>query len=357
MIAVVGLFADVFVLPAAHSQESTLANNDSIFVDGQSFKITPGKGIGDVGGLVGGLGARELGAGAIIIRSNGKLYIVDAPLAVDGPDGPIVSAESEWPNRIRIEYIPPKNPEHQVIYDRIRENRLLETVQWIFSPFRLPADLDVRAMGCDGKVNAWYNSEDPGPTLHICYELLQYLLKTAPNEPTPAGITPRDAIVGQFMAWVSHEMGHAILDLHKAPLFGGRERIADEFAAYVMLQFGPERARRLIGGTAYAFKQFMKDYQENPEIQNRLEEYADAHDFPQQRFYNVMCLAYGADPKTFADVADVLPKERADNCAREYQDFSRAWRSRISPHIDQQLARQVLDAGWLPRTDSSPSPR
>jgi hypothetical protein len=286
MTAIVGLAASVYALPAAHSQDSTIANNDSIFVDGQSFKITPGMSKRDAAGLVSGLGARELGPGAIIFRSEGKLYIVDAPLRFEGTPGNLM-AGFDRPNRIRIEYVPPKNPEHQMLYDRIRENRLLEVVQAIFSPFRFPVDLVVKTMGCDGKVNAWYSKDDTGdtgPTLHICYELLQYILNTAPSEPTPAGITPRDAIVGQFMAWITHEMGHAVYDMYQVPQWGGRERVADLFAAYVMLQFGPERARRLIGGTAYAFKQFMKNYQENPEVQYRLAEYADVHDFPQQRF-------------------------------------------------------------------------
>jgi len=357
--AIVGLAASASVLPAAHSQESTIANDDGVLVDGQSFKITPGLSKRDAAGLISGLGARELGPGAIIFRSEGKLYIVDAPLRFEGTPGNLM-AGLDRPNRIRIEYVPPKNPEHQRLYDRIRENRLLEVVQAIFSPFRFPVDLVVKTMGCDGKVNAWYSKDDTGdtgPTLHVCYELLQYLLKTAPNEPTPAGITPRDAIVGQFMAWITHEMGHAVYDMYQVPQWGGRERVADLFAAYVMLQFGPERARRLIGGTTYAFKQFMKKYQENPEVQYRLAEFADVHDFPQQRFYNIICMAYGADPKTFAYVADILPKERAGNCKYEYQDFRKAWRSRIMPHIDQQLARQVLDTTWLPRTDSSVSTR
>jgi hypothetical protein len=351
MTAIVGLAASLSALPAAHSQESTIGNNDSIFVDGQSFKITPGMSKRDAAGLISGLGARELGPGAIIFRSGGKLYIVDAPLAFQetGAPGNLITG-LDRPDRIRIQYIPPKNPEHQAVYDRIRENRVLEAVQAIFSPFRFPADLVVKTEGCDGKVNAWYNSEDAGPTLHICYELLKYILDNAPNSTTPEGITPRDAIVGQFMAWISHEMGHAVYDMYQVPRWGGFERAADLFAAYVMLQFGPERSRKLFGGTALMFNRFMKNYQEDPEIQNKLAEYADVHDFPQQRFYNIMCMAYGADPKTFADAANILPKERAGHCEQEYQDFRRAWLSEIRPHIDQQLARQVLNTTWLPPT-------
>jgi hypothetical protein len=356
MTAVVGLAASVSVLPAAHSQEITIGDNDSIFVDGQSFKVTPGLNQREAAGLVSGLGARPLGPGAIIFRSEGRLYIVDAPLAFQATGAGNLIAGFDRPNRIRIQYEPPKNPEHQMIYDLVRQNRLLEVVQGIFSPVRFPNDLLAKTMGCDGKVNAWYNSDDGG-TLHICYELLKYILDTAPKETTPDGITPRDAIVGQFMGWISHEMGHAVFDMFQIPIWGGQERAADMFAAYVILQFGPERARRLYGGIDYVFKEFMKNYQQNAEVQYKLAEYADVHDFPQERYYNLICMAYGADPKTFAYVADILPKERADNCKSEYQAFTRAWRSQIRPHIDLQLARQVLDTTWLAPTAFAPSTR
>ena len=38
-----------------------------------------------------------------------------------------------------------------------------------------------------------------------------------------------------------------------------------------------------------------------------MENYASVHGLPQQRFYNLLCLAYGADfPATFADVTNAM---------------------------------------------------
>src|SRR5215472_3886075 len=60
----------------------------------------------------------------------------------------------ERPNRIRIEYVPPTNPAHQKLYEFIRERQVLETVQKIFSPFRLPLEVTIKTIGCDGvKIN------------------------------------------------------------------------------------------------------------------------------------------------------------------------------------------------------------
>src|SRR5580704_6811533 len=46
---------------------------------------------------------------------------------------------SDLPNRIRVEYAPPQNPDQQKVYDLVKEHRVLETLQQILSPFRFPA--------------------------------------------------------------------------------------------------------------------------------------------------------------------------------------------------------------------------
>ena len=49
---------------------------------------------------------------------------------------------------------------------------------------------------------------------------------------------------------------------------------------------------------------------------------SNEHSTPAQRTFNILCIAYGADKKLFADIVekDFLPKERAEVCAREYDD-------------------------------------
>jgi len=43
--------------------------------------------------------------------------------------------------RIAVEYELPKNPAHQSLYEMLRERRVLEKLQEIFSPFQLPIEL------------------------------------------------------------------------------------------------------------------------------------------------------------------------------------------------------------------------
>src|ERR1700730_11374950 len=69
----------VATFATAHAQQSVLAipHNDSVYIDAKCFQVVPGKGKGDAGVQIKDRAARELGPGAIIIRSGNKLYIAE----------------------------------------------------------------------------------------------------------------------------------------------------------------------------------------------------------------------------------------------------------------------------------------
>ena len=267
-----------------------------------------------------------------------------------------VATQMDQPNRVSVTYVAPKNPNLQKLYDLLRDRRALEKIQEILSPFRLPEELTIRTAECDA-VNAYYGRENSKPTVTICYEFLQRTLESLPKATTPAGVSPSDAEVGQFLWVVLHEVGHAIADIYDLPIFGHVEDAADDFATYNMLQFGKEPARRMIGGAAWAWRAYLGDYKKNPVMQKRIAAFADEHGLPEQRFYNLLCLAFGADPAYFIDLKDYLPPTRSSSsCARQYQTLVHAFHKEISPHIDQEIARRVLDTNWLPDPKSKPVP-
>jgi hypothetical protein len=257
------------------------------------------------------------------------------------PPLPATAVEAQA-SRLQIEYFEPKNPAYKPTMDLLKERRTLEKLKEIFSPFRLPIDLTIRTGDCGGVADASYDSG----AMTICYEYVQEILQGLPGETTADGITRTDAAIGQFFYVVAHEMGHAAFELFKVPVFGKAEDAADQFSTYIMLQFGKEQARKLIAGAAYSYRNNIQ----NSKVTAPLAAFSDVHGAPAQRFYNLICLAYGADPVLFADVVDkgYLPKDRASSCKREYDQVAFAFHDLIGPHIDQQLAKQVLDKTWLP---------
>ena len=255
------------------------------------------------------------------------------------------SAASYKSGQIRVEYVLPKNPAHQPIYERLKQARALERIQTLLSPLRLPRPLLLKVSGCDGESNAWY---DEG-FVTVCYEYLADILKNAPEDTLPSGITRQDAILGPFVDVFLHESGHAVFDLLKVPVLGREEDAADFFSAYIMLQLDKEDAHRIILGSAYQYKADVL----NPDVP--LTKFAYEHGLPAQRFYNVLCLAYGADQKLFNDVVEkgYLPKKRAEGCDAEYEETAFAFKTLLGPYIDKQLAKKVL-ATWMRDVSAPP---
>jgi hypothetical protein len=259
-----------------------------------------------------------------------------------------IASQEAKPNRIQFEYVAPQNPEHESVYTHIKEGQALEKIQQLFSPFRIPIDLTVKTIGCDGRSNAWYQR----PAVTLCYEYLHEIWQSAPKELGPAGVTPVDAVVGQFFYVVTHEFGHAMFDLLQVPSFGSAEDTADQFSTYLMLHMGKDDARRLISGAAYSYRNAVQDSAAFVPLQA----FSDMHGMPAQRFYNLLCIAYGADPITFAHVVEekYLPEGRARDCKREYDEVAFAFNKLLGPHLDQELVKQTLNKEWLP--PESPKP-
>jgi hypothetical protein len=86
--------------------------------------------------------------------------------------------------------------------------------------------------------------------------------------------------------------------------------------------------------------------------------FASDHGLPQERFYNVLCMAFGADPVLFADLVQegYLPATRAANCVREYRRFAKSFEKVIGPHIDYELAKGIVGANWIPATAPKEAP-
>jgi hypothetical protein len=245
-------------------------------------------------------------------------------------------------SRIIIDYIDPRIQRSQATLDRLRKRQVLEELSMFLSPLRLPRLLRVRTKSC-GQVNAFYVSSEWA--INLCYEYFENLEAIAPRTTSPQGYTRDEVIVGGFIDAIFHELGHALFDILRVPVFGREEDAADQISAFVMLQFGKDVARTTIKGAAYTYLN-----SKNPRTRT---EFADEHGAPAQRFFNYICLAYGGEPNAFRQYVDqgILPKARAEQCPREYQLVRRAFAKTILPHVDVELMKKVQSIQWLRQND------
>jgi hypothetical protein len=277
-------------------------------------------------------------------RRLSRIAAAVSALTVGAWAAPAVRAVAQEPRgSIIVSYEAPKSSAVQQAYEMATGARGLEMMQVIFSPFRLPEDLYMKAVNCDGVPNAYFFREDDKPTIRICYELLTVMYGLIPKKPTAEGITPREAFTGMLLFGIAHEFGHAVFDIYNLPVLGRQEDAADQFATHFLLQFGGDLAYRLIRGAAYTHHSLIQNLKDKPKVTVPVLAFSSDHGSPEQRFYNLVCIAYGYDPTTFAAVVDNgwLPEPRAKVCKYEYSNLAYAIKKLVGPHIDAELAAKA----------------
>ena len=185
----------------------------------------------------------------------------------------------------------------------------------------------------------------------MCYEYLDDIWKDVPAETTAAGVAPIDTIVGPLADVFFHEFGHALIDLYQIPVLGREEFAADTISAMLMLRLAKDKARRLIMGAAYWYTDDLET-----DVTLKPTELSSVHGTPHQRFFNLLCTAYGANQEMFGDLVEkgYLPEERAEDCKSEFEQAEHAFNLLVRPHMDQSLARQVFGKRWMPDVSIQP---
>ncbi len=140
-----------------------------------------------------------------------------------------------------------------------------------------------------------------------------------------------EAMVG----FLFHELGHAFMDIFDLPKIGPQEDVADQFAAYLMLNV---TASDFGYDSMAAFSLYMHDDQKNfQDASGRINLLAvvDEHTMGARRAFNMLCFFYGAMPKKYTPHMDALkvPDKRRKFCTHDYQDAERGWTRLLQPHL------------------------
>jgi len=238
-------------------------------------------------------------------------------------------------SQVEIAYREPKEPALQPIYERLKKRQVLEDLQQFLSPLKLPRKLIVRLDEC-GAATVHFQ---PGGPVTVCYEYIEEVERIAYGPLRP------DMIAGAFVQELLHEVARGVFDVLNVPIWGRVSDAADNFAAYIMLQFGKEVALRTVRGTHLFFGAIA--------IFGSDASPADVRSSAAQRNFNTICIAYGGDPTTFNDIVDVddrftpLPAARRGVCRQEYEAVRKSFDRYIRRHIDEAKLAKVRSMDWL----------
>ncbi|MDQ7069292.1 MAG: DUF4344 domain-containing metallopeptidase, partial [Rhodobacterales bacterium] len=153
--------------------------------------------------------------------------------------------------------------------------------------------------------------------------------KFSPNKqsrPADLEIDPAqfEFVRANLIATFYHELAHAMIDTMALPVLAQEEDAADVFSALMIEHlFDPDTAKVIVLGALKSAKIDASEWIQD----GRTWDYSDEHGHDLQRYYNLACLYYGADPENRADFATAvnLPEDRAEKCGDEYDLASNSW--------------------------------
>lgn len=142
---------------------------------------------------------------------------------------------------------------------------------------------------------------------------------TLPAEPEKAAF-----VSANLVATFYHEVGHALIDTLDLPVLGREEDAADILSVLLIDRLWQDAAAEdLIRQVADAYIL----YDARSETEGKALPYWDTHSLDLQRYYNFVCLFYGADPEARESLANDLdlPTERRESCPEEYEQAANSW--------------------------------
>jgi hypothetical protein len=183
----------------------------------------------------------------------------------------------------------------------------------------LPRDVGLRFAEC-GEANAYYDSE--AREISMCLELMQSMAETLEGQFENDEETT-DALAGAFIAVVLHEAGHALVDVLELPVTGREEDAVDQLSAWLLIE--ADDVASVLGAAA--------TYYTDGEAGD--DEFADEHSLDKQRYFNLVCWAYGSNPAESKHLVETweLPEARAEQCEAEYAQLDRSWSRLLGPHL------------------------
>jgi len=252
-----------------------------------------------------------------------RVTVPPPPLPEAGSAGPAEAPPTAVPDTgsFQEEYVEPHSTAFIPLYQLLAQNRGLANLAAVLnSGIRMPVSVTLASEEC-GKLNAFYNRASH--RISICYELLATLAYQFQRT------TNADALLSGTLTFiVLHETGHALVHIFQFPVIGREEDAADQFATWTLLHFGASGQQSALAAAVW----FLRNA--NSRFVSKLD-YANEHSLDAQRFFDILCWLYGADPAANSSLVTqgFLPRGRAARCPAELNQMQQSWNTLLGPYL------------------------
>ncbi|WP_148715139.1 DUF4344 domain-containing metallopeptidase [Chitinolyticbacter meiyuanensis] len=269
--------------------------------------------------------------------AGGALAVALLGLAACGKERPALLPQAADPpppqiGKLRIAYTPPEQQALEPYYSYMKGSNVQATMLPILKLVNWPHDLILETKQC-GAPNAYYY---PGEGRIVsCYELAKDFHDRADVLMQHRSPEYRKQVVIGGMKFVFlHEMGHAVYDAFQVPIVGNPEDAADAFAIYMLLHCKDPSSEWILKGAKFFFMKNHADFASTDELQ--FGSFADSHPLHQQRYFNMLCYAYGSNTDRYGILVEkgFLPQGRAASCEQDWHRLDKAMRKLLAGHFN-----------------------
>ena len=142
--------------------------------------------------------------------------------------------------------------------------------------------------------------------------------------PAPADEAEDAFVTANLLSILYHQLGHALIDTVAPPVSGPPEEAAD-VASILLINaiFEEDAAQDIAYHSAFGFMAAATAAKEGAQAPA----YWAEHGADERRFYDLVCLFYGAAPEDRADIAAEmgLPAARAETCPDAFRRADESW--------------------------------
>jgi Putative metallopeptidase len=230
--------------------------------------------------------------------------------------------------RMKVVYEETKDPFSAVLIEQYKQSKLFEKIgELVTDEINLPQDITVVLTDCR-EANAVYSREHQA--IIICNELTkenyQLLLKDGDEEEAAL----KTAIFASVFFFY-HETAHMLIDRLNLPVVGKEEDIADQFSGFFLLSNDSSSDKAISGEMILSAARLFALESSTPGHR----EYQGEHGLNQQRFYNLVCLLYGANPAKYGDLVSKLDysESRLSRCQSDAVPIMSAWQRLLQPYL------------------------
>lgn len=242
------------------------------------------------------------------------------PLALAAAATFLLAVPARAQNGFVVEYPPVQGADAARQREWLMQTRQMEMLaQGLNSWIRMPRRVPVRMLECTSSDIRW-NAEEHA--VEMCYRMLTRLYGIAAGQDSL-----RPAVGGAHLFMTLHGVAHAIVDELDLPAGADPEATVDEISALLFISSRSEEIPIFVVGGISAIQRADPRWSEWA--------YATAHGLGPERFQNVACLVYGANPDRFGALRreGLLPAGAQQRCRAAGTRMLEVWGRRLGRYL------------------------